>query len=444
MKKADGPTIDRVTPGSPASKAAIKPGWKLISIDNQAIGDIIDYKIMESDHDLRLLLLTDRGILRRVKIKKAINTPLGLHFKPPTITKIQHCGNHCIFCFVDQNPPGVRAPLYVKDDDYRLSFLYGNFITLNRLSEKDLQRITSLRLSPLYISVQTTNPLLRAEMFGTKRAAGGLENLHKLLDEGIKFHTQVVLCPGYNDGSELDQTIEDLYKMGPGILSLALVPVGLTKHRNGLKPLRKFTSHEAEELLKKVEGLQETFLKERGTRFIFAADEFYHLASKSVPPDHFYEDYPQLENGVGLARQFLNQLHVLKEQLPGYPKKSLQLTIATAPAAKTLLEELSGILKTYLGMEVKLKIVKNYFFGEEVTVSGLLTGSDLVRSLKGKALGDVVFITKSMLKDNDSIFLDDICLEDVEKELKVPLVAVDGPGEMLEELLKERPFKIDR
>ncbi len=439
MKRADGPTIDRVIPGSPASKAGIEPGWKLVRIDNQPVGDIIDYKIMESDHDLRLLLLTDRGILRRVKINKAINTPLGLNFKPPTITKIQHCGNHCIFCFVDQNPPDMRSPLYIKDDDYRLSFLYGNFITLNRVSEKELQRIIKLRLSPLYISVQTTNPLLRAKMFGTERAARGLENLSKLIDADIKFHTQVVLCPGYNDGRELNQTIKDLYNMGPGIISLALVPVGLTGHRNGLKPLRNYTSDEAEELLRKVENLQETFLKERNTRFIFPSDEFYHLASRSVPPDHYYEDYPQLENGVGLARQFLNELYGLKEQLPEYPKISLQITIAAAPAAKTLLEELAGMLKTYLGMEVNLQIIKNYFFGEEVTVSGLLTGSDLVRSLKGKALGDVVFITKSMLKDNERVFLDDIYLEDVEKELKVPLVAVGGPNEMLNELLKERP-----
>lgn len=439
MKKADGPTIDKVIPGSPASEAGIKPGWKLIRIDNQPVGDIIDYKIMEADHELRLLVLTDRGVMRRLKLKKSVNTPLGLNFNPPTITKMLHCGNQCMFCFVDQNPPDMRSPLYIKDDDYRLSFLYGNFITLNRLNERELKRITSLRLSPLYVSVQTTNPQLRAKMFGTERAVHGLENLQYLVDSGIKIHTQVVLCPGYNDGSELDKTVADLYNMGPGILSLAVVPLGLTAHRNGLMQLRKYTKQEAGELLSKVEKLQEVFLKERGTRFIFASDEFYHLASKQVPPEECYEGYPQQENGVGLARQFLNELYSLKKQQAAYPDKSLQITIAAAPAAKALLKELAGKFKSELGLDIDLQIIKNHFFGEEVTVSGLLTGSDLLRSLKGKALGDVVFITKSMLKDNDNVFLDDMSLKEVEKELKVPLVAVDGPQDMLNELLKERP-----
>lgn len=438
MKKADGPTIEKVSAGSPASKAGLRPGWKLIRIDNQPVGDIIDYKIMESDQELHLLVLTDSGILRRVKIKKPVNEPLGLSFNPPTITKIKHCGNKCIFCFVDQNPPGMRESLYVKDDDYRLSFLYGNFITLNRLSEKDLQRIINLRLSPLYVSVHTTNPRLRTEMFGTERAVKGLENLKTLVDGGISVHTQVVLCPGYNDGRELDSTIEDLAKMGPAIESLGLVPLGLTKHRSGLKPLRKYSSLEAEELLDKIELLQKVFLEERGSRFIFASDEFYNLASRSLPPDEHYEDYPQLENGVGLSRQFLNELHSIREQVKLLPGKMQNITIAAAPAAEKLLEELVEYFTSVTGVNINLQIIDNQYFGEEVTVSGLLTGSDLLRVLKGKPLGDVVFITKSMLKDRDKIFLDDLKMDDLEKELQVPLVAVDGPKELFSELLKER------
>ena len=439
MKKADGPTIERVTTGSPASKAGLRPGWKLIRIDNQPVGDIIDYKIMESDYELRLLVLTDRGTLRRVKINKPVNEPLGLSFNPPTITKMQHCGNKCIFCFVDQNPPGMRSALYVKDDDYRMSFLYGNFITLNRLSEKELQRIINLRLSPLYVSVHTTNPRLRAEMFCTERAVKGLEYLRKLVDTGINIHTQVVLCPGYNDGRELDATVEDLAKMGSAIESLAVVPLGLTGHRNGLKPLRKFTSIEAEELLAKIEIFQDSFLKKRGTRFIFPSDEFYNLASRPFPPDDYYEDYPQLENGVGLARQFLNELYSLEEQMPTLPGKPINLTIAAAPAAEKLLEELvEYFTNKFTGININLQIVDNHYFGEEVTVSGLLTGSDLLRALKGKPLGNVVFITKSMLKDRDNIFLDDMKIDDLENELQVPLVAADGPKELLNELLKER------
>jgi len=439
MKKADGPTIDKVSAGSPASKTGLRPGWKLVRIDNQPVGDIIDYKIMESDHELRLLVLTDRGILRRVKINKHVNEPLGLSFNPPTITKMQHCGNKCIFCFVDQNPPGMRSSLYIKDDDYRLSFLYGNFITLNRLSEKELQRIINLRLSPLYVSVQTTNPRLRAEMFGTERAVKGLEHLRKLVDAGINIHTQVVLCPGYNDGRELDATVEDLSKMGPAIASLAVVPLGLTGHRNGLKPLRKYSALESEEIIDKIESFQDRFLKERGSRFIFPSDEFYNLASRPLPPDGYYENYPQLENGVGLSRQFLNELHALEKQVPFWPGKRISLTIAAAPAAEKLLKELVEYFTRFTGININLQIVDNHFFGEEVNVSGLLTGSDLLRALKGKSLGDVVFITKSMLKDRDNIFLDDMNINYVENELQVPLVAVDGPKGLFSELSKERP-----
>ncbi len=439
MKKADGPTINKVSAGSPASKAGLRAGWKLIRIDNQPVGDIIDYKIMESDHELQLLVLTDRGIIRRVKINKPVNEPLGLSFNPPTITKMQHCGNQCIFCFVDQNPPGMRASLYVKDDDYRLSFLYGNFITLNRLSEKELQRIINLRLSPLYVSVHTTNPRLRAEMFGTERAVKGLEYLRKLVDAGINIHSQVVLCPGYNDGRELAATVEDLAKMGPAIKSLAVVPLGLTGHRKGLKPLRKYSEPEAEDIIDKIECFQEKFLKQRGTRFVFSSDEFYNLASRPLPPDDSYENYPQLENGVGLSRQFLNELHALGEKLPFLPGKFQNLTIAAAPAAEKLLEELVEYFTRVTGVDINLQIVDNKYFGEEVTVSGLLTGSDLLRALKGKPLGDVVFITKSMLKDRDNIFLDDMTINYVENELQVSLVAVDGPKDFFSELLKERP-----
>ncbi len=439
MKKLDGPKIENVSEGSPASKAGLRPGWKLVRIDNQPVGDIIDFRIMESDHELKILVLTDQGILRRVKIKKPVNEPLGLTFNPPTITKMQHCGNKCIFCFVDQNPPGMRESLYVKDDDYRMSFLYGNFITLNRLSTKELQRIINLRLSPLYISVHTTNPLLRAEMFGTDRAVQGLENLRKLVDAEINVHAQVVLCSGYNDGSELDATIEDLSKMGPAIKSLGIVPAGITKHRKDLKPLKKYSSSEAKEILARIDNYQERFLKEKGTRFIFASDEFYNLAAKALPPDEYYEDYPQLENGVGLSRQFLNELHSIERQVPGLRDKLINITIATAPAAEKLLEQLVGIITKYTGINVNLQVIDNYYFGKEVTVSGLLTGSDLIKALKGKPLGDVVFITKSMLKDRGNIFLDDMTINNVEDELQVSLAAVEGPKKLLSELLKERP-----
>ncbi len=436
MRKNEGAIIEKVLPGSPAEAAGIKTGWQLMRIDNQPVGDIIDYKIMESDDQLRLLLLTEQGILRRVKITKQVETPLGLQFNPPTITKMQHCGNNCLFCFVDQNPPGMRPALYVKDDDYRLSFLYGNFITLNRLTAPELDRITRLQLSPLYVSVHTTKPGLRNLMFGTKKAEKGLLNLQRLVKNGIRVHAQVVLCPGYNTGPEMERTLADLAALGPGVLSVALVPIGLTAHRSGLENLRKHTPEEAREMLKEVGTLQQEYLKERGTRFVFAADEFYNLASVPVPAGDRYEGYPQLENGVGLARHFLDELSVIERRHRAVPGKAVTATIAAAPAAGALLEKLVTIFSGPEDPEIDLKIISNKYFGEQVTVSGLLTGSDLLTALEGKALGDVVFISKTMLKEGSSLFLDDLTVEDVEQVLKIPVCPVSGPLEFLSEIEK--------
>ncbi len=429
MKKQQGALIDRVAAGSPADIAGIKAGWKLLRVDNKPVGDIIDYKITESDHKLRLLLQSDKGILHRCKISKPVSAPLGLHFNPPTITQMKQCGNNCIFCFIDQNPAGMRSALYVKDDDYRLSFLYGNFITLNRLSLLDLERIESLRLSPLYASVHTTNPELRKRMFKTKRAENGLVNLQRLIERGIQIHAQVVLCPGVNTGYEMERTIEDLYNMGPDLSSVALVPVGLTSHRGHLEALRKFTGKEAEKLLKWLEKKQQIFLEKRGTRFVFAADEFYKLASFPIPDHEQYEGYPQLENGVGLARNFLDELTLTKKEKPEMPEKDLKVTIAAGQAAENLLDALVKEYSGIKGINLELKIIKNSFFGKQVTVSGLLTGSDLLASLKGMVPGDALFISKTMLKEGQDIFLDGLTIKEIERVLNVPVYAVSGPLE---------------
>jgi len=429
MKKQQGALIDRVAAGSPADIAGIKAGWKLLRVDNKPVGDIIDYKITESDHKLSLLLLSDKGILHRCKISKPVSAPLGLRFNPPTITQMKQCGNNCIFCFIDQNPAGMRSALYVKDDDYRLSFLYGNFITLNRLSLLDLERIESLRLSPLYASVHTTNPELRKRMFKTKRAENGLVNLQRLIERGIQIHAQVVLCPGVNTGYEMERTIEDLYNMGPDLSSVALVPVGLTSHRGHLEALRKFTGKEAEKLLKWLEKKQQIFLEKRGTRFVFAADEFYKLASFPIPDHEQYEGYPQLENGVGLARNFLDELTLTKKEKPEMPEKDLKVTIAAGQAAENLLDALVKEYSGIKGINLELKIIKNSFFGKQVTVSGLLTGSDLLASLKGMVPGDALFISKTMLKEGQDIFLDGLTIKEIERVLNVPVYAVSGPLE---------------
>lgn len=434
MKEYRGFNIDKVLPGSPAAVAGIKAGWKLLRIDNQTIKDIIDFRILEADDSLRMLLLTDGGILRRIKVEKEVSTPLGISFDPPTMADLQHCGNRCLFCFVDQNPAGMRPPLYVKDDDYRLSFLYGNFITLNRLTEKEIVRIIKLQLTPLYVSVHSTNPALRNKMFATKKAFRGLNNLYRLLRAGIRVHAQVVICPGINDGGELERTLNDLDKLGPNLLSVALVPVGLTRHRTGLWPLRKLTGIEAGDLLSMLEGRQKKFLENRGSRFVFAADELYLIAGACLPEDPEYESYPQLENGVGLVRQFLNELEQVKQMPQLKMPRKLSCLVAGGKSVLPLLEKLRAAFSGVYNLDLTVQTVENIFFGSEVTVSGLLTGSDLLAALKGKRAVDGVFMSNTVLKDGSNFFLDGFTLLEVEQELGYPVYPLSGPLEMFDRL----------
>lgn len=431
MNELKGHLIDCVAHGSPASTAGVKAGWKLLRIDNQPVSDIIDYKILEADLSLRLLLQTEKGILRRVKIDKPADIPLGLSFDPPTMSEMQRCGNNCIFCFIDQNPSGLRQSLYVKDDDYRMSFIYGNFITLNRLTDWEIERIIKLQLSPLYVSVHTTNPILRRKIFGTKRADNGLRNLKCLIKAGIRIHAQIVLCPGYNTGSELERTIKDLNLMGSNLSDVALVPVGLTAHRSDLPKLEKFESEEAKLLILQVEKMQKKFLKSRGSRFIFLADEFYGLTESEFPGDSEYEGYPQLENGIGLARQFLNELTALANMELSGLERNISVTVAVGRTAGPLLKQLAEVLVDLENLKINLVIVENHFLGKPVTVSGLLSGSDLQAALEGKDLGDGVFIANTLLREDSEIFLDDMTIKELEQTIKSSVYPVSGPLEML-------------
>ncbi len=437
MTVKHGHLVERVTSGSPAEAAGIKAGWRLLRIDNQTIGDIIDYKIFEADEELRLLMMNDQGTLRRIKIKKPAATPLGMQFDPPTISRLQRCRNRCIFCFIEQNPRGLRAPLYIKDDDYRLSFLYGNFITLNRLTDSEIARIIRLQLSPLYVSVQTTNPELRRVMFNSKHADRGTNNLKRLVKAGIRFHAQIVLCPGYNTGAEMERTIKELDLMGTNILSVALVPVGLTGYRSCLPQLQRFDSCGAEKLIERVNNMQKGFLQTRGSRFVFAADEFYNLAGLPLPAGNAYEDFPQLENGVGLARQFMDELEEIENwQLKALPG-NLSATVVSGLAAEPQLKKLVAVFEQIKKLTVNPLLVKNLFFGEQITVSGLLTGSDLLAALEGKEPGDVVYIPAVLLKENSSLFLDDLALSDLEHVLQVPVCPVSGPLELIKNIYEK-------
>lgn len=431
-----GCLVESVAAGSPAEKAGVRAGWRLLRLDNRELGDIIDYRIAEADTRLSLLFLTGSGSLRRIRIKKNAATSLGLRFKPPTIKTMQHCRNRCIFCFIDQNPPGLRSPLYIKDDDYRLSFLYGNFITLNHLAENHFKRIVKLQLSPLYVSVQSTTPLLRKKMFRSKDADRGRVILNRLVNAGIRVHAQVVLCPGYNTGREMLKTVEDLHLMGPNLLSVALVPAGLTAFRSGLAKLQKFSEADALVLLKQLDSLQNRFLLERNSRFVYAADEIYNLAGVDVPPCSHYEHFPQLENGVGLARQFLDQLKVVEKRALKELPAATVVTILSGSAAKKQVEKLAAVLSQIKNLTVKIVFAKNDFFGSDVTVSGLLTGRDIAAALEGITAGSVVFIPGVMLRDKSDLFLDDLTVADIEKMLQIKILAATGPVDLMEKILR--------
>jgi len=431
MTREKGYLVERVSNGSVAETAGIKPGWRLLRIDNRPVEDIIDYKINEADDRLFLLFMTENGILRRIRINKNASTPLGLSFDPPTMAPLKRCRNRCVFCFVDQNPPGLRTPLYVKDDDYRLSFLYGNFITLNRLEQSEMERIIRLQLSPLYVSVHSTDPELRRTMFGTKCAEQGIINLRQLIKAGIQFHVQIVICPGYNTGENLRKTIQDLDSMGPGILSIALVPVGLTAHRDSLPSLEKVTPELASDLIDEISGMQNEFLKRRNSRFVFLADEFYNLIARSLPEAYEYEGYPQLENGVGFARIFLDELNsIIQAGLPSL-KREITVTLAAGHASLLQLQKMVAAFNRIKGLQINLVPANNQFFGEEVTVSGLLTGRDLRETLDGKEPGEMLFIPEAMVKEGSNLFLDNMTVDQLSTELGIPVYTAGGPNRVL-------------
>ncbi|HHX88085.1 MAG TPA: DUF512 domain-containing protein, partial [Firmicutes bacterium] len=426
----------KVAPGSPADSAGIVAGDKFWRADCRPAGDIIDYRIWEADEQVRLLVQTGNRPVRRIIIRKAAHEPLGLQFNPPTIAPLQRCRNRCLFCFVDQNPPGLRRSLYLKDDDYRLSFLYGNYITLNHLTVRELKRIVKLQLSPLYVSVQTTDPQLRSRLFRNRQASRGLKYLRYLLGLGIKIHAQVVLCPGYNLGPDLLSTVTDLESMGEAVLSVAVVPVGLTAHGAPPKTLRRLNPDEASRVVEQITKLQHRFLKRRGSRFVFLSDELYRLAGADYPGIEQYEGFPQLENGVGMARLFLEELVEMERSLPPAFPRLLRITLVTGVEAAHLLEQMMPRLAAINNLEAQLIVLKNQLFGPSVTVAGLLAGDDLKDGLQNIIPGEAVFFPGQMLKDGDNLFLDGITLNQVESCLQVPLIPVDGPRQLAWEINK--------
>jgi len=431
--------ITSVEPGSPARRARIHKGDTLISINGNPITDVLDYQFYTTDEHLEILLCDEEKKVRTVLVEKDEYDDLGLQFETYLMDKQMGCRNACIFCFVDQMPPGMRKSLYFKDDDTRMSFLFGNYTTLTNLKEGDIRRIIKMHISPINISVHTMNPELRVQMMKNPFAGKALDFIKMLTEGGIKVNTQIVLCPGYNDGEELEYSLQELAKLGPNVQSIAVVPVGLTKYREGLTTLRGFFPQEAKEVLQTMERWGDYFLKEYGARTAYASDEFYILAEQPFPDYDFYEDFAQLENGVGLWALLKDEFYAaLRRMEPDdFPKQPRRVALATGQAAFPLLAELVAAAQEQCpALIAQVYAVRNDFFGESITVAGLLTGQDLIAQLKGKPLGEKLLIPAVMLRREGDLFLDDLSPADAEKELGVPVTPVpnDG-GELLDALL---------
>jgi len=419
--------ISSVFPRSLADRHGIAAGETLISISGTPVLDLVDYQYLTARPALDLLIEDKNGERRHVHIHKRTEDSLGLTLESTLMSCPKTCANHCVFCFIEQMPPGMRPSLYVRDDDWRLSLMAGNFVTLTNLPRYEMDRMIERKASPIYVSVHTTNGELRKKMLAHIHADRIMEHLTRFADNGMSFHCQVVLCPGINDGSELDRTLTDLASLAPHALTVALVPVGLTRYREHLYPLRPYTKKEALEVVRQAEAFQKTMLEKHGTRFVFPTDEFYMIAGLPIPEAETYEDFPQFENGVGLLAQlrdeFETSVRLDPDESENKPRRVIMATgTSVAPFMQALLEK-----HPVAGVDVQIKPIINRFFGETVTVSGLITGQDLVAQLRGEQ-ADEILITKSMLREGEDIFLDDMTLDQAQRELGIPIHPVYNDG----------------
>ena len=423
--------IIEVEENSIAAEMGIKAGDFLVAINGQVVVDVFDYRMFQFEEELEMLIEKAGGEEWLLEIEKDTYEELGLVFEDGLMDKMRSCGNNCIFCFIDQTPPGMRETLYVKDDDYRLSFLHGNYITLTNMTSGDVDRIIKHRISPVNISIHSTDPVLRVKMMGNTQAGRSLDFLQQLADAGIVLAMQIVLCKGYNDSNQLDKTIYDLSRYIPddgGGCSLSVVPVGLTKHRDGLTHIEPLEKDDCRQVVKQIKSWQEKFLEEKNCRFVFAADEFYLKAEVDLPDYEDYEDFPQIDNGVGMMAAFREEFG---EAVISYQLSVISLaTLVTGVAAGSFLRELVRDFP-----HVQVKEIVNEFYGERITVSGLLTGRDIIDQLSGQDLGELVLLPKTCLRDGEDVFLDDATLQDVSDALGVPVVAVETTGDALWEVI---------
>ena len=420
--------VSAVTPGSIAEEMEIEPGDVLVSVNGQEPEDIFDYRYLMNEEEVLVVIRKPDGEEWELEIEKEYEDDLGMEFENGLMDDYRSCRNKCMFCFIDQLPKGMRDTLYFKDDDSRLSFLQGNYLTLTNMSEHDLEKIIYYKLSPINISFQATNPELRCKMLHNRFAGDVMDKVRRLKEAGIEMNGQIVLCRGVNDGEELDRSIRDLVTLMPELQSVSVVPVGLTRYRDGLYPLEPFTKEDACKVLDLIHSWQEILLKEYGTHFIQAGDEWYILAERPMPEETTYDGYLQLENGVGMVRLLKEEVDAYLKKLPGDDRKR-RVTIATGElAAPYLREHVASIRGKYPNVEVQVITVKNEFFGGKITVAGLLTGQDLVKQLKGKDLGEELLLSINMLKSDEPIFLDDMTVEQLQTALQIKVSIVESSG----------------
>ena len=425
--------IIKIMPGSIAEELEIEAGDVLVSVNGEEIEDVFDYQSLVDEEEVTLLIRKVNGEEWELEIEKEVYEDIGLVFESSLMSDYRGCTNQCVFCFIDQMPPGMRETLYFKDDDSRLSFLQGNYVTLTNMKEEDLQRVIDYRLAPINISVHTTDPALRVKMLHNRFAGDILQKIQRIAEADLPMNSQVVLCKGLNDGEQLDKTIGDLLSYYPQMQSLSIVPVGLTKFREGLYPLESFGKEDAKEVIGIIRKWQDIAYEKYGTHFVQASDEWYLLAGLPLPEEEVYDGYIQLENGVGMIRLLLTEFAEALEKEGRHPFKREHLTVATGVLAEPFIRSMAeDFMKKYPKYQIDVVAIINHYFGEKITVSGLITGKDLTEQINALAnKGDRVLIPQNMLRSGEEIMLDDMTLTQVQDSLQVPVTVVKSSGQDL-------------
>ena len=428
MKKTKEHVIKTIESGSIAEELELEPGDVLVAVNGQPVKDVFDYHYLINEEYLEILVRKADGEEWELEIEKEYEDDFGIEFENGMMDDYRSCSNKCIFCFIDQLPKGMRDTLYFKDDDSRLSFLQGNYVTLTNMSDEDVQRIITYRMEPINISFQAMHPELRCQMLHNRFAGDALKKVDRFYEAGIVMNGQIVLCKGVNDGKELEYSIEQLVKYLPYLQSVSVVPVGLTRYRDGLYPLEPFTKEDACAVRALIHSWQDRLYKEYGSHFIHAGDEWYLLAEEEIPTEDSYDGYMQLENGVGMIRLLQEEVREELAALAGDDCER-RVTIATGELAAPILEELGQEIKAkYPKLDLQVKAVKNEFFGGKITVAGLLTGQDLKKQLADLNLGEELLLTEHMMKSGEQVFLDDVTVEELSGALQVPITIVKSDG----------------